>query len=284
MVIAATYASVINDFTDRAEDIAAGKQNRFAGPAASILAAVLGITIGGGLVFGWLYRHDLRLLLCYGGIWVAFTIYSFPPWRLKKRGVAGVLCDAAGAHLFPALVAVILTCRGAHSTVGAAWIATVAAWSLAFGLRGIFWHQLTDVENDRAAGVWTFARRHPRAAPIIGTFVIFPFEIAGLAAMFWQIASIWPPVFLVLYVLYAVHSAHRYETSPVIVKPKPQFFIVLHEFYSVLFPIALLIIAAGRDWRDLLVLFVHILLFPRRLFHAVRQIASMTPGLRTVLR
>src|SRR5207253_754828 len=82
--------------------------------------------------------------------------------------------DAAGEQLFPALVAVFLVCRGAQRDASEAWEASVAFWALAYGLRGILWHQLTDIEHDRVACVRTFASRHARAASAIGTFVVFP--------------------------------------------------------------------------------------------------------------
>ena len=273
---AAAYASVINDLTDRADDVRAGKRNRVADRSRSMVAAVLAATVCAGFIFGWLWRKDVQLLSCYLATWLAFSLYSFPPFRFKKRGLPGVLCDAAGAHLFPALVAVFIACRGAQRAVSGAWVASVAVWALAYGLRGILWHQLTDVGNDRAAGVRTLARRYPLAAPVIGTFAVFPLELGALAAMLWQIGSAWPPAFLVLYVLYAIRSARRWQTTPVIVVPKPRFFIVLHEFYSDLFPVALLITAAVRDRRDLVVLFVHVLMFPRRVVHAIGRIASLS--------
>jgi len=78
--------------------------------------------------------------------------------------------------MFPALAAVFIAYRGAQLAVGEVWVSSVAVWALAFGLRGIVWHQLRDVENDRAAGVRTFVFRHPRAARVIGAFVVFPLE------------------------------------------------------------------------------------------------------------
>ena len=272
IVPAAVYASVINDVTDRADDVAAGKRNRVAGRPRAMVAAVIAAAIGAGFLFDWLWRDDLRLLSCYLATWLAFSLYSLPPFRLKKHGLPGVLCDAAGAHLFPALIAVLIACRGAQRAANGAWVASVAVWALAYGLRGIVWHQLSDVDNDRAAGVRTFARRHPRAAAVIGTFVVFPFELGALAAMLWQIGGIWPPAFLVLYALHAVRSARRWRTAPVIVVPKPRFFIVLHEFYSDLFPVALLVTASVRDRRDLVVLAAHLLLFPRRIVYAIRRL------------
>ena len=274
IVPAAIYASVINDVTDLAGDLGAGKRNRVAGRSGPMVAALLVVTVGVGFLFAWLWRDDAPLLLCYLATWLAFSLYSLPPFRFKERGAAGVLCDAAGEQLFPALVAVLLACRGAQRAVSGAWVASVAVWALAYGLRGIVWHQLTDVDNDRVAGFRTFARQHPRAAQVIGTFVVFPLELGALAALLWQIGSAWPPAFLALYVLYAVRSARRWHTAPVIVVPKPRFFIVLHRFYSDLFPVALLITASVRDRRDLVVLAAHLLLFPRRVIHAIRRLSA----------
>ena len=275
IVAAAIYASVINDVTDLAGDLQAGKRNAVAGRSRSMVATLVTLSAGAGCLFAWLWRDDTPLLSCYLATWLAFSLYSVPPFRFKERGAAGVLCDAAGEQLFPALVAVFLACRGAQRAVSGWWVASVAVWALAYGLRGIIWHQLTDVDNDRVAGFRTFARRHPHAAPFIGTFVVFSVELGALAAMLLQIGTAWPPAFLVLYVLYAVRSARRWQTAPVIVVPKPRFFIVLHQFYSDLFPLALLITAAARDRRALLILVAHVLMFPRFVFQALRRIASV---------
>jgi hypothetical protein len=274
IIAVAIYASVINDVTDLAGDLTAGKRNGVAGRSRALVATLLAIIAGAGLLFAWLWRDDAPLLACWLASWLAFSLYSLPPFRLKERGAAGVLCDAAGEQLFPALVAVLLASRGAGRAVGGAWVASVAAWSFAYGLRGILWHQLTDAGNDRAAGFRTYACLHPRAAPVIGTFVVFPLELGALAVMLWQIGSAWPPAFLVLYVLYAVRSARRWQTAPVIVVPKPRFFIVLHQFYSDLFPVALLIVASMRDRRGLIVLAAHLLLFPRQVIHAIRRLSA----------
>jgi len=276
IVPAAIYASVINDVTDLAGDLEAGKRNALAGRSRAMVAALVALAAGAGLLFAWLWRDDAPLLSCSLATWLAFSLYSLPPFRFKERGAAGVVCVAAGEQLFPALVAVFLACRGAQGAASGAWIASVAVWALACGLRGIVWHQLTDVDNDRAAGFRTFARRYPRAAPVIGTFVVFPLELGALAAMLWQIGSAWPPAFLALYALYAVRSARRYRRAPVIVVPKPRFFIVLHQFYSDLFPVALLIAASLRDRRALVVLAAHLLLFPRQVVHAIRRLSAST--------
>jgi len=282
IVAAAAYASVTNDLADREDDLIAGKRNRVGGQPRLAIAAVLAAAVGAGLVLCWLWRDDLRLVACYAATWLAFSLYSLPPLRLKRRGLPGVLCDAAGAHLFPSLAAVLLAGRGAHRGVSELWMASVGVWAFAYGSRGILWHQLTDLGNDRAAGIRTFASRHPRAASAAGAFVVFPIELGALAAVFWQIGSVWPLAALALYVLYSVHSARRWRTSAVIVAPKPRFFIVLQQFYSDLFPIALLIGGTLRDRRDLAVLIAHLLLFPGRWVHAIRRLSASTAN--TVVR
>src|SRR5207249_2154007 len=148
-----------------------------------MVATLVALTVGTGFLFAWLWRDDALLLLCYLATWLAFSLYSLPPFRFKERGAAGVLCDAAGEQLFPALVAAFLACRGAQRAV-------------------------------------------------IGV-------------------------------------------------PKLRFFIVLHQFYSDLFPVALLITASVRDRRVLIVLAAHLLLFPRRVIHAIRRLRASTA--RTVV-
>lgn len=274
IVPAAIFASLTNDLADLAGDLEASKRNAVAGRSRSTIAALLAVTIAVGVLFAWLWRDDPTLLACYLATWLLLSLYSLPPFRFKERGAAGVLFDAAGEQLFPVLVAVLLACRGAQLAVSGAWIGSVCVWSFAYGLRGILWHQLADADNDRAANFSTFARQHPRAAAVLGTFVIFPLEIAGLAAMLWQIGSGWPAACLVLYLLYAIRSAHRWQKTPVIVVPKPRFFIVLQQFYTDLFPVGLLVAAAIRDRTDLAVLLVHLLLFPGRVVQAIRWLSA----------
>jgi 1,4-dihydroxy-2-naphthoate octaprenyltransferase len=272
---AAVYASAINELADRGDDAAAGKRNRAADRPRSV-AAIFAAAVSVGLAFAWLWRHDTALLSCYLATWLAFVLYSIPPFRLKKRGLAGVLCDAAGEQMFPALAAVFIASRGAERGVSGAWLAGVAVWALAFGLRGILWHQLRDVDNDRAAGVRTFVSRQPHAAAAIGTFVVFPLELGAFGFMLWQIGGAWPAAFLVFYALYAIRTVRRGHMTPVIVAWKPRSFIVLQDFYTELFPVALLIAASIRDRRDLIILIVHLSLFPRRVISVIRRLSAST--------
>jgi 4-hydroxybenzoate polyprenyltransferase len=276
LVPGAAYVSVINDVTDRADDAAAGKPNRIAGRPRPVVVALVALPIAAGLAFAFLWRGDGLLLSLYLAAWAAFSLYSLPPFRFKTRGILGVLCDAGGAHLFPTLVAVVLACRGANRAVDLRWLAAAGVWAFANGIRGILWHQLSDVENDRSAGVHTFAERHsPRLLVRLGTFVVFPLELAALAALLWRVPSAWPAVALAAYVAVEGVRAYAFRLNPVIVKPKPRFRIVLHEYYELYLPVGILLASALRYPFDWLALAAHLLLFNGRLRLTLSDVAQM---------
>jgi len=273
----AAWVSLINDATDRDEDLAAGKPNRLAHRSRTYAAAFISATLAAGLAFCVLWRRDPLLLPLYLAAWLAFSLYSLPPFRWKARGILGVVADASGAHLFPTLVAVVLTFRWADRPVSIAWIVAVGAWALMNGLRGILWHQLSDAEHDRRAVVRTFAQRHDaRWIARLGAFVIFPIELAGVAGMLWHMGSVVPLIFLALHLYLMAVRLRVWKMHAVIVAPKPRFLIVLHEYYDGFLPIAVLTAAAWRHPADLIVLAIHLLLFSTRIRQAVSDAAKLS--------
>jgi len=270
LVPGAAYVSLINDATDRDDDLAAGKPNRLANHSRIYAGVLITCTVAAGLVFCILWRRDALLLPLYLAAWLAFSLYSLPPFRWKARGILGVIADASGAHLFPTLVAVVVTFRWADLPVSTPWMIAVGAWTFANGLRGILWHQLSDAEHDRRAIVGTFAQRHDaKGIARLGAFVVFPIELAGLAGMLWQMGSVIPVIFLALHVRLMVVRLRAWKMHAVIVAPKPRFLIVLHEYYDGFLPIAVLCAAALRHGADVIVLAIHLLLFSRRIRQAV---------------
>jgi 4-hydroxybenzoate polyprenyltransferase len=272
----AAWVSLLNDLTDREDDLRAGKRNHMVGRSPLAIAFLLGITMAAGVAFCILWRDDLLLLALYLAAWIAFGLYSVPPFRLKTRGLSGVLCDASGSNLLPTLVGVTLVFRAAGRTPDVAWFVAVGTWALANGVRGILWHQLTDHDNDVAAGVRTFAERHSPALTVrLGTYFVFPLEILAMAATLWMIGSISPILALAVYVGWQVIRRRRWRINIVIVKPKPEFRIAMHEFYDTFLPLSLLVASAVRHPADLTALAVHLLLFPRRLMQLMRELHQL---------
>jgi len=261
----ATYVSLINDVSDRAEDAAAGKPNRIAGRSARTIAFVVATPIAVGLAFVFLLRDDLLLVAWYLAAWASFSLYSLPPFRLKARGILGVLADASGAHLFPTLFAVVLAGRAANRPVSVGWLLACGVWAFAYGLRGIIWHQLSDADSDRRVGVRTFVQiRSPQTVARFGTFLVFPVEVAALGAMLLLLPGAIPAALLGVYALFGIARTMATDVNNIIVAPQPHSRVVLSEYYECFLPIAVLSASALRHPLDWWVLAVHLLLFHRR--------------------
>jgi 4-hydroxybenzoate polyprenyltransferase len=269
----AAYVSVINDLTDYKEDLASGKANRLVGKSRAFVAAVFAGCVFLGVAVTIYWRRELLLLSLYLASWVAFTLYSLPPFRLKGRGVFGLLADASGAHLFPTLLAVAIVYRHAGS-VDTVWFVAVAVWSLSFGLRGILWHQLNDKHNDEKIGLRTFARRYKiEWLRRLANFIIFPTELAAFCFMLWHAGSRIAVAFLCYYALSTFLRKRLWGVNLVVVVPASRFHMVMQEYYEVFFPLAFLLSSAGRYRMDALVIVPHLLLFPRRMLQSVKGIA-----------
>lgn len=259
IVPCAAYVSFVNDITDRVDDRRAGKINRLAGKPSWFLALVLAALLCIGAVFSAAWRDDPPLAIAYLCTWASFSLYSIPPFRFKGRGIVGVVADAAGAHLFPALVAVLLALRAAGQAVDPVWIGAVAAWALGCGLRGILWHQIHDLDYDRRAGVRTFVLRHSRRAGTrLADWVALPLEAIGLAVLLWRMQSLVALTFLLLYAVYAALRRKLWAIPIVVAAPRERW----REYYLVLFPLGILISSMLRHPVDGAVLVAHLLLFP----------------------
>ncbi len=281
----AAYVSVVNDITDLNDDLAAGKPNRLVGKARTFAATVLTCCILPGVAVAIHWRGDPLLLSLYLASWVAFTLYSLPPFRLKGRGLFGLLADACGAHLFPSLLAACLVYRASGRPVDRLWAASVAAWALSLGARGILWHQLTDSDNDERIGLRTFARRHKLARLRgLGNFVIFPAELCAFAVMLWRVGSLVPLALLCFYALLELARAKFWGVNLVVVVPKQRFQILMLEYYELFFPLALLASSSARHPADAVMIAAQLLLFPRRAAEALRDCELFIRGGRRRLR
>ena len=262
----AAYVSVVNDFTDRADDMASGKTNRLVGKSSSFIRSVIAFCILSGLAVAFYWRHDPLLLLLYSASWIAFTLYSFPPVRLKQRSGLGVLADACGAHVFPTLLAVAAVYRWTQQPFDLIWLVSIGVWSFSFGVRGILWHQLSDLHHDESINLRTFARAHKRESlQRLGNFIVFPLELAAFAVMLLHTRSVVAMTLLGVYAVLNFLRGRLYGWNFCVVEPKPKFHhIVMHEYYEVFFPLAFILASSNQYPVDAFVLLAHGLVFPKR--------------------
>jgi len=270
LTAAAAYVSLINDLTDIDDDRVAGKQNRLARRSRGVRAGALAgcLAIGAGATVAW--RDDLLAVGLYAGAWVAFSLYSIPPVRLKARGILGVVADAAGAHVFPQLLVVVAVFHRHGTPLDAGWIAAVAAWAAANGVRGAVWHQLADVDVDARAGIRTFGRIHPRRAHWLAR-ASFAIELALFAVLLWRSHNALAFALLVPYFALEALRSKLWGVKLVIAGRAPVFRIAMHEYYIVLYPLSFLIAASIRHPFDAPVLVAHVVLFHRTLVEMTRH-------------
>ena len=274
LIVCASYVSVLNDLTDAADDQASGKPRRWKGEF-RIYPALLLACVAAGSGFLIIWRKDTALFCAYLLCWLAFTLYSAPPFRLKARGIWGVLADASGAHLFPTLFAVVLLYHWYRTEGSAGWIILIALWSFAAGVRGILWHQLADADNDRKIGLRTFTFIHgAKAAERLG-LVAFFLESAAFMAMLWFTHNALALLLLVSYGFFALARWRLIGIGVTVLKPGPASRLAMAEYYIVLYPVAYLLMASWQKPAALLLLLFHGVLFPRQGIYLVRDVVAM---------
>jgi 4-hydroxybenzoate polyprenyltransferase len=275
LIACASYVSVLNDLTDAKDDKASGKPNRWPEGARIYSVLLLAGCMAAGGAFLIVWRKDMLLFYTYLLSWLAFTLYSAPPFRLKVRGIWGVLADASGAHLFPTLFAVVLVYHWNRIEAIAQWTIVIAVWSFAAGVRGILWHQLEDAVNDRKIGLRTFACLHgAKAAERLG-LLTFLLEFAAFSFMLWLTRNSLALLFLVLYGLFALVRWRLLGIGLTVIKPGQASRMAMAEYYIALYPLAYLLTASWQQPSVLLLLLFHGLLFSRQGVYWVHEIVAM---------
>ncbi|RSK45173.1 UbiA family prenyltransferase [Hymenobacter rigui] len=271
LAVGATYVSAINDWTDRADDFAGGKSNLLSSKSGAFVALLIAGCVCVGLGIGlFLMQASWVSALLYLGSWIAFSCYSWPPIRLKNRGLMGVIADAAGSHFFPQLLVVSVVAAWSGHAVPGIWYGTVGGWALACGLRNILLHQLGDIKADEAAGVNTWVRK--KGAYFIqqlGRFGIFPVEVGAFSLLLLLSQQLWPVIFLVLYVALEGFK-WRIWGAPAVITPGKR--MLLTDYYEVFYPLSFVLALSVQHAVDGWLLGLHLLLFGLRCWQTIRQL------------
>ena len=271
LLVGAVYVSVLNDWTDLPDDTVAGKTNRLAGRSPAFIGGVLGscVLLGGGFGY-YFWELSPQSALLYLGAWVVYSLYSLPPARLKARGLAGVLADAGGAHLFPQLLTVSVVGQWTGQPVPTAWWLAVGGWALTCGVHNILWHQLSDADADAQAQVDTFVlRQGVRRAQYLGQWVVFPMEIAAFGVMLVSNYNEWALGLLGVYAGLEWCRWHVYGHQPQVLAPSAR--VVLSDYYQFFYPLAFLVTQSLRSPPDGALLGLHLLWFGRYAWQFVRE-------------
>lgn len=274
----AGFGYLLNDFSDREEDRRAGKPNAVEGLAPFLLALLL-LMLVALAVLPWLVFFPLDSL-SYGLLsaeFVLFILYSLPPFRLKERGWAGLICDALYAHAVPTVLA-------AHtfSLMGVTdypkwglFFGVLGAWQFVLGLRNILLHQLQDREKDEKTGTRTpVVMAGERKAKTWLRSIFVPLELLGFAG-FGLFVSLEIPWFSIVYVGFLLQVVVKRkwlwkQSLPSTLRQR--LYIYLDDFYQQWIPLIFLACLVVKDPIFLLLGLFHVLLFPNALRTLAREI------------
>jgi 4-hydroxybenzoate polyprenyltransferase len=263
LIAVAIYASIINDYTDLEIDRAVGKSNMMdkLQPIARLSLVLLSLCIVG--VACYFIYPNIYGLVFYLLIILSISLYSFAPFRLKNRGILGVISCASAEHLFPTLFAVAIISYYSAFKANAIWLAPAGTLSFLFGVRSILWHQFLDRENDRQSGMNTYATGTDPESFRNKSVVIVIVELIALSVILFQVKLVLPVIFLVLYLVFIMLRKKIFKSAIVIVlTPKNSYFqILMLDYYALFFPLSLLICAALVQPLSWIVLVIHVALF-----------------------
>lgn len=261
------FVRYFNDFCDIDQDRRAGKDNiaeadppflrtfKLAG-----YSAIIPLTL-------WIAGVPAILFFLMGLQHLLYIIYSLPPIRLKERGWAGVLCDAAYGHAVPAAAGFAFGyTAGAAGSPDHLWayVAIAGLSQFALGVSNIIYHQLEDHTEDKQAGVQTWVvTTGPDSARAIATNYFIPLSFLALGGYYllWGVngLSLLSVLLVVLLLLFAVYT--RQLSLSQVQNRKKQALIAANEMTEVWAPVIILIALLLQDQKYFWLFLFHTLGF-----------------------
>ena len=273
LVAIAIYASINNDFTDLEIDRACGKSNMMErlkpGMRLLLLLVSLGLVLtAAAFIYPNIYGAVFYLLIA-----VAISLYSFEPIRFKKRGIWGIISCASAEHFFPVLFSIAVITWYSNSKMDVWWLCAAGALSLIYGIRSILWHQFLDKENDMKSGIRTFAANIEPVSFKKWSRTIIVVEWIALMAVLFHLQLWLPVIFLLIYFVAILLRAKLFNSRIItVITPKEGYFqLLMLDYYSLFFPVSLLIYSAFKHRLDWVVLIVHLVLFHKILWYNLKD-------------
>ncbi|MGF7081448.1 UbiA family prenyltransferase [Mucilaginibacter sp. UYCu711] len=277
LITGAAYVSILNDATDVDDDARARKNNNMAdfNSIQKTLFVIFPLFVG--LCFLLIFfKNSILVSTLYLLSYICFTLYSLPPFRLKKRGFAGVLADAAGSQLFPTLFLTAYIYNQINVSVNLGQFAATGIWSFCFGIRGILWHQFKDKNNDTLSGIKTPVQVITPGQFKIGAVGIMIVEMLSFTWMILSFDFPWVIFSLALYVIYVLLLYKRWHINLIIIQPiATPYRIFMNEYYQVFLPLHVLISVIILSPDFIFLLFLQLILFPRNIFRISKEFLAL---------
>jgi 1,4-dihydroxy-2-naphthoate octaprenyltransferase len=257
----------LNELFDVEEDARKGKVNVTTRVGARRLWLVIAAAVTGSLLVSYVGIGVAAFILTLCALLLPLA-YSVPPLRLKQRKWLGVFADAVAAHVYPAVLCLLIAGQRTALAAGTPLVVAVLLWSLMFGLRGILSHQLVDDDLDRASNLTTVVHDHGRDNMIrLLLGFIVPIEIACFVFAILQISP--GAVFYSVVCVYLVFEALKVKAgwqSIIFTRGKLSAYLPFlnNSFYEVWGPLAAALVAAANDLSLMVLPPLFVALFWRR--------------------
>lgn len=172
---------IINDISDEKADLLAGKTNVTHRLNIVQKTAITIATAGFGIIPISFYAPVVIPFLL-AELLLLFS-YAFPPFRLKEKGILGVLADSFYAYLIPSFV--LLVYLEMQNKVDLFFWFFLPVFSFFLGVKNILAHQLEDFDNDTISGSRTFAIDNMNLAKSMNKFALFLSVFTWIISLFY---------------------------------------------------------------------------------------------------
>lgn len=282
ITIGAIFVSTINDISDIEDDIASGKPNRMTNINIKYRWIIPTTCILLGLICLAIFSPDIISMILYTLPWLAYSLYSFKPFRLKERGFLGVLADALGAHVFISLFIVSSLSYYTESQIDWTWFFLIGAWTLIVGIKGILWHQYFDRENDLISQTRTFATTIDPSKIQQYEMILICSELCVLALILIKLNILIVNMFFGIYLIISFlrYTALNHQVTIILFSKKYKSQILLFDFYVAILPISLLIYYSTIEPKTMFLLVLHLVLFPNRILEILRDLKAIIFSVR----
>ncbi|MBK7147244.1 MAG: UbiA family prenyltransferase [Bacteroidetes bacterium] len=267
VICIAAFGYLFNDYCDADSDRLAGKKNLLSERSFAVQLLAVLAPLAAGLLAWYLVQTNWTAKVLYVLQIVALVIYSAKPFRLKNRGVAGVICDAFYGHVNPAFFTLFTFCNPFHTMqkTDLIFLLVLLIVTSLKGLRNILLHQIQDRKADKAAAIRTLVDKQGALFTLNLINGLLPYEIIFTGLLVIVISIHIPPVFLSL-LLFAVLTYLKFSGWKLEYLPKRQlkfkFLYFLNDYYERWLPFFLLLILTIQQPVFLYLLVLHLLVFP----------------------
>lgn len=259
----------INEFFDKTDDLQAGKLNKLSTLSSPIQGLLL-LAILAFCFLPWFYlpKDKISFYLILAEV-TCFLLYSSPYIRLKRSTYLAGIVDALYAYLIPGL----LSFHTYGLLAGSAFNVYPLLFFVAMffiGYRNIFLHQIKDVLGDNKTGMISLPQALGPSKSYILLRLLYYIEIALILAFAIEliyINNLYIPwlVFVLSYLIYVHKDLHKLFFTETYFALLPLRH-ALDLLYQLFFPLLQLAILIWVDWRWLVLVPFHLLLFVNRDF------------------